>query len=228
MSDIHPVDGAAYGSWVRAGGELWNTVGRTWSVFRRNSEELLRLLNLVESNFALSINLMNGDPETTAPFWGELDQRIHNEVASAATLIDITRRLTRYYRRFVPSIIDEFTIRNAAVAGMNEAGFIRDLRNYLLHFDVPPIIQSMSLGQDENSVTGFSLKLSAARLLKWSDWERSKEYLSSFPEGDGPSINRDVAAYVEAMSQAYGWLFSQRIPINNDPQVLDRFRIKGQ
>ncbi|MHB8393448.1 MAG: hypothetical protein ACYDC5_02870 [Candidatus Dormibacteria bacterium] len=71
------------------------------------------------------------------------------------------------------------------------------------------------------------MKLSAAALLeRWKRWStQSRRYLSSFPERDGPVLGQDVAAYANAMSELFTWLFNQRQVVNNDPNVLNRYRI---
>jgi len=45
MSDERiPVDAARWGEWVRTGADYWNMVSRSFVVFRRNSQELTRIL----------------------------------------------------------------------------------------------------------------------------------------------------------------------------------------
>jgi hypothetical protein len=93
VDDPRPVDGTLWGQYVRAGHERWEVVRRSWSVFVRNTQELQRLLSLPATNPAISLLLMSDDREATTPYWEELDQRLHNELASAVTLVDHARRL---------------------------------------------------------------------------------------------------------------------------------------
>ena len=92
-------------------------------------------------------------------------------------------------------MVAEYKQRNAVVTEMNETSFLRDLRNYLLHYGVPPVIQSLTLGPPgDTGATGHSIKLSGPRLLEWDGWKkRSRDYLSSFADRDGPVLGRDVA-----------------------------------
>lgn len=93
---------------------------------------------------------------------------------------------------------------------------------------MPPIIQSLNLGQSDVGTSGHSVKLSAARLLEWSKWSApSRGYLSSVADRDGPVLGRDVAAYANAMSGLFTWLFQQRQVVMNGGSVLDRLRIDG-
>ena len=170
---------------------------------------------------------MGDDYEATAPFWAEFDQRLHNQLAGAVSLVDHVRRLLDYYEADIPAFVAEYKVRNANITEMNETAFVRDLRNYLLHYGVAPVIQSLSLGPvSDAAATGHSVKLSSTRLLEWGGWKvRSRNYLSNFPDRDGPVLGQDVATYANAMSKLFTWLFQQRQVVNSDANVLDRFRV---
>lgn len=220
--DTRPLDGSRWGQWVSAGSARWEVVRRSFSVFTRNTTELIDLLNRPATDIAFALHLMGNDRDTTDAFWEELDQRLHNQIASAVTLVDHARRLREYYEADIPTLVAEYNSRNASITGMNETAFLRDLRNYLLHYGVAPIIQSLDLGPAH----GHHLKLSAARLLEWPKWSaRSHAYLSTFADSDGPVLGRDVAAYANAMSGLFTWLLQQRQVVHNDPNILNRFRI---
>ena len=100
--DQRPVDGNLWGQWVRAGNDRWEVVRRSWSVFVRNTTELVDLLKIPANDVATSRQLMRDDREATALFWEELDQRLHNQLASAVSLVDHTRRLLAYYETEYP------------------------------------------------------------------------------------------------------------------------------
>jgi len=220
--DTRPVDGARWGEWVRAGSERWEVVRRSLGVFTRNTTELIDLLNRPAADMAFALQLMGDDRATTDAFWDELDQRLHNHISSAVSLVDHTRRLLHYYEAYVPALVKEYERRNAIITEMRETAFLRDLRNYLLHVGMAPIIQTLDLG----STHGHHVKLSAARLLEWPKWSaRSHAYLSSFADRDGPVLGRDVVAYANAMSDPFTWLFQQRQAVHNDPTVMNRFRM---
>ena len=225
--DQRPVDGNLWGQWVRAGNDRWEVVRRSWSVFVRNTTELIDLLNIPATDIAASLQLMGDDREATGMFWEELDQRLHNQLASAVSLVDHTRRLLAYYESDIPAMVGEYRTRNAAVREMSEASFLRDLRNYLLHYGAPPVIQTLTLGPTgDMGATGHSIKLSPRRLLEWDGWKKpSHHYLSSFADRDGPVLGQDVATYANAMSALFAWLFQQHQAVHSDQHVLDRFRI---
>jgi hypothetical protein len=222
VDDLSPIDGNLWGQWVRAGSERWEVVRRSWSVFSRNTTELIDLLKLPATNIAVSLQLMGDDRETAATFWEPLDQRLHNQLASAVSLVDHARRLLDYYEADIPMMVAEYKRRNASITEMNEAAFLRDLRNYLLHYGVAPVIQTLSLGpiRDAGGMTGHSVKLSAPRLLEWSGWKaRSRSYLLSFADSDGPVLGEDVAAYGNAMTDLFTWLLQQRQVVHRGANV---------
>jgi hypothetical protein len=169
------------------------------------------------------------DTPETREFWDEVDQRLHNFVSSAIGLVDHTRRLTKYFAPDVPDTVAEYERRNASVFDLDEASFLRDLRNYLLHFGVAPLLQTMSFNRREDGDTfDHLLKLNAARLLEHDKWSaQSKRYLGGFADRDGPVLRDDVVVYASAMQELFSWLFAQRVPMFNDPRVNDRFRLKS-
>lgn len=226
--DPRPVNATLWGQWMKAGKKHWDRVQRSWSVFVLNTTELVDLLNTSATDIGVALQLMNPDPRVGRPFWDTLDQRLHNQVASTVTLVDHTRLLLKHYSVDVPTLVAEYEKRNARIMEMDEAAFLRDLRNYLLHYDVPPIVHSLSLGpKTSTGTTGHVVKLSAAALLeRWKRWSpQSRRYLSSFSQRDGPVLGQDVAVYANALSELFTWLLNQRQVVSNDPNVLNRFRI---
>lgn len=220
------INGRLWGEWVTAGAERWEVVARSWTVFRRNTYELQALLNIPAANPAFALQLMGDDRESTDPFWSELDQRLHNQLASSESLIDHERRFFRHYGPDFPAVLAEYKRRVASVAGMTEAVFLGDLRNYLLHYSAPPIIQSLALGASDAGGSGHQVKLSARRLREWSKWTApARRYLASFGDRDGPVIAQDVAVYASAVDALATWLLDQRKVINTGEDIPVRFRI---
>lgn len=105
--------------------------------------------------------------------------------------------------------------------------FLRDLRNYLVHYGAAPIVQVMNLGPiNEVGMTGHSVKLHATPLLDWSKWKtQSRTYLKAFSDRDGPVLGGVVVAYANAMGALYTWLLQQRAVVMNTANSPERFRI---
>ncbi len=219
--DLRPIDGARWGEWVRAGGERLDSIGRSWIVFKRNTDELLNVLDRPNNDVIFSMVLMGDDRDAIGSFWGEVDQRLHNELASAISLIDHARRHLVYFKSDVPVIFAEYEKRNLTIRNMNETKFLRNMRNYLLHYGTAPMVQSLNLISG-----GHSFMLNAASLLKWSGWNAEmREYLSTFGDQAGPLLGQEVTVYANAMLNMFSWLFEQRLALFNDPDILNRFRI---
>jgi hypothetical protein len=220
--DRRPINMALWGAWTRAGADRWDALRWSTTTFARNTDELMGLLNRAAADVALALTLMNDDLQTD-PFWPELDRRLHNQLASTVTLIDHTRRLISYYESDAPDLAAEYEARNARVRGTNEAAFLRGLRNYLLHYSVPVMIQALTFGP---GAPRHDIKLSAARLLEWPEWKAvARAYLSAFGDRDGPVLGRDVATYATAMGWLFTWLLEQRAVVSGIVNVPTRFRI---
>jgi hypothetical protein len=225
--DTRPVDANQWGAWVREGAELWEVVRRSWGIFQRNTTEILDLVNLPSRDLSVALRLMGDDQEENQPFWEEFDQRLHNHVAAAVSLVDHTRRLSDHCETDAYTIMEEYRKRNDKVRLMTEAAFLRDLRNYLLHYGVPPVIQSLTFQRGAESPGAHHvIKLSSTRLLQWQKWKaNSRAYLAAFGDRDGPVLGRDVATYANAMLELYRWLFEQRSVISAPGNIPSRFRI---
>lgn len=212
---LPPIDGKAWSCYIRDGRAHFDRVSRSWSVFWRNANELVGLLHSVETDVVASLRLMqdpnHGDEDSGAfhrELWAALDQRLHNLVAAAVSLIDHTRPLIDFYEND-SAFQHEFMERNAAVATSPRASFLRRLRNYLLHYGVAPMMQTMRL---ESTTTDqwdhLRVQLSAQELLKWSGWnEEQREFIAGFD--GGPPLRDILVAYAEDMRDVYVWLFEQ-------------------
>jgi hypothetical protein len=209
------IDGRAWGAYVSDGRAHFDRVQRSWDVFRRNAGELVALLQSVETNPVASLRLMSDvhstDPEVRAlhqKFWPQLDQRLHNMVSAAITLVDHTRPLIAFYDT-AEEFTTEYAARSSTVAQSPRASFLRKLRNYLLHYGVAQPAQTLRLDAvSANEWDHLEIKLSAPSLLKWSGWNADhRAFISSFEAG--PPLRRLTEQYFEDMVSLYQWLFAQ-------------------
>ena len=46
VDDPRPINANLWGQWVRAGNDRWDVVRRSWTVFARNTTELIELLKI--------------------------------------------------------------------------------------------------------------------------------------------------------------------------------------
>ena len=224
-NNSEPHDGGAWGDYVKGGRGHFERVVRSFNVFGRNTQELFALLRAAETDFLSSMRLMEitgFEAEDGArfreEFWGELDQRLHNMVSSAVAVVDHTRPLLAFYEH-EPEFVAEWGERSEEVAKSPRALFLRRLRNYLLHYGVAPLMQSMVLGppKEAKDWDDLTIRLSPDGLLRYSGWNGSnREYIHSF-EG-GPPLRQITQEYGEDMTTLYNWLFSQ-YPVLHVPGV---------
>jgi hypothetical protein len=199
---------------------------RSWNVFRGNASELLELLVAVETNPGAQMWLTQdtagvGEEQRAFQinFWASLDQRLHNMVSSAITLVDQTRPLIKHYEQDQEFIV-AFTERSEPVKNMPAAAFLRRLRNYLLHCGAAPVAHTIHLGPargEGGQWDNFEIQLSATGLLRWSGWTAaSRDYVAQFTPG--PPLRKLTEEYCEAMGNLYRWLFEQSAVLHAPPQ----------
>lgn len=167
-SGLPPIDGNACSAYTSEGRRHFDRVVRSRNVLVRNANDLVALLDDAERDILHALALMESGPVASPTldeetrqallaeaeayrqeFWPTLDQRLHNLVASVASLVDQTRPLVDFYSE-EPAFQQEFRRRNDVVAGNPRSKFVRRLRNYLVHAGVAPLMQSTSLVSDPN------------------------------------------------------------------------------
>lgn len=223
--DAQPIDGRAWGQYVRDGRSHFDRVVRSFNTFGRNAGELVMLLRSVETEPLRSLTLMqvSGGPKEDADafreeFWAQVDQRLHNMVSAAIAVVDHTRPLVTFYEQHEADFTREFAARSQAIAQSPRAVFLRRLRNYLVHCGVAPTMQTIRL----EAVTvedwdHLRIKLSAAGLLAWDGWTAaSREFIES--HDGGPPLREVTQTYFDDMRGLYGWLFEQ-VPLLHPPGV---------
>jgi hypothetical protein len=189
--------------------QRWDALRRTLDLHRRNLAELEHLIRAPTTDIELALELMQNErpPVVRERYWAALDQRLHNALASAFTLVDHARRVIRHYPD--TAFATEFEWRNAVIKRDNRAVFIRKLRNYRLHYGEPPLAHQIDFGADllPSSVT---IQLQAHVLRKWGreNWTAPAwEYLQRV--GDYVDLGALVAWYRTATLEIYQWLFEQ-------------------
>jgi hypothetical protein len=128
--------------------QRWEALRRTVDLHSRNLADLEPLIGAPSNDIELAMQLSQ-DIDVEAPvvreqYWAAMDQRLHNALASAITLVDHVRRLIQHYPGTV--LAAEFERRNAEIKNDNGAAFIRRLRNYIVHYAVLPLGHEMGAG----------------------------------------------------------------------------------
>lgn len=186
----------------------WTALRRSYSIFVRNANELLELLQRVELDPAEFFRILREGDGTETPEWQEfraqVDQRLHNVLAGATSLVDHTRKRLEPYRD--TDFHAEWTRRNDAVKDSPVASFIRRFRNVALHVHNPPYSKHVSWTA---AVTKFEICM-PTKILKamCDDWPAAaRAYIDSC--GDRVHLRSAVQEYAGMMEQLYDWTFNQ-------------------
>lgn len=184
----------------------WMGLRDTMDLHARNLSELIALLHRAETDVETAVELVQNvhPPTVRNEFNAQLNQRLHNSVASALTLIDHLRRVVADYQGSQSSA--EFNRRNDAIKLDPRAEFIRRLRNYVTHYSgVVPYANTVSFGQE--SFQGAVL-LDSKALLGWSGWSpKARTFLAD--AGDGVDLGELIRWYRGETLSLGAWLFAQ-------------------
>lgn len=188
------------------------------------AESLELVLELFRANFR-DLNLMLhrfGDPEYVfqvrelgrfadedVPFSTQLTQRLHNYLSSLATLIDHTRRVMRG-TEVDPAIREAYEEQvRRDFEESPSAGFLKDLRNYMLHYSLPAtVIRWDETGPDASSISNSDVDLHLDVMKDWPKWsERARAFIDS--EGPVTRLLPLVSRYADRVFELYGWLLTE-------------------
>jgi hypothetical protein len=154
-----------------------NYHNRCIQVLRGNCKDLADRLSIGE-NFAQAMNYGLMDQKNsslTAEYLDEVIRYLHNFLAAASMLIDVTRNLiknyssTKIYTQYQEKINTDFE-------NDQLSNFIKKLRNYILHCGLPGAGMKMDIN------VNTTIFLVRDEMLKWSGWNtKSRKYLESCP-----------------------------------------------
>jgi hypothetical protein len=188
---------------------LLESLDRTFrGVFLGNWYELLGLLDAAATNLDLAVELIQNayKPDVRDQFANLIAQRLHNYVAATMTLVEHTRRIMR--DREGP-IADELAVRKQALLANREIAFLQDLRNYVLHYELPFFGHSLSLTGNSASEPHMSseVELGVAGLSRWSGWSpTSRAFLEE--QGDTVVLRTVIRRHGELVATFNAWLYN--------------------
>ena len=182
-------------------------------VFRRNNAELLRLQNAFDQPLVfreLALETERGQ-EIAQDTIVEFTRLLHNFLASASMLVDVTRRWVRHHfahSRFLPTYQLEVSKR---FENNVQAQFLEDLRNFTLHRTLPLSIPELRMQQvTENSLrSSLAIVLLKDYLLDWDNWsELGRMQIDMAFEGE-VDILSVCSQYFDNVTHFTQWLFWQ-------------------
>jgi hypothetical protein len=196
--------------------QRWRSLSQVHQVLLANEAELLALLDQVEGDDQLAVRVTSniGPQDLKDAFYRELIRRLHNYLSALKMLVDHTRNLMRAYGG--TTFASEYSTRTAVFASDGRTRVMQKLRDYLLHYQLPPIGVSVSVKTDGDSEKlEVFVFLNRDSALRWSDWPKAaREFLTA----QEPHIPlRDlIRGYSSDTATLYGWLYPQFTDLHAD------------
>ncbi len=191
-------------------------------IFRKNYAELTRLQQKFDQplNFRELALQTDKGREIAQDTFIEFTRLLHNFLASAKMLVDVTRRWVR--QQFENSEFLEFYEKEVAARFANnvQAQFLEDLRNFTLHRTLPlsrPELRFQEI--DEHTLkSSLGIVLLKKYLLEWKNWsELGRIQISMAFEGEVDIISI-CKQYFENVTEFNRWLFWQ-VRERLDPEI---------
>lgn len=192
----------------------WREWAIVASAMRRNESDLLSFVDLPSREPELAIELIQNvrPPEISERYFGEMYRLLHNYLASMKTLVDHSRALVSGYgaSAFQP----EYEARVVSIGQMPVARFVQDLRNVLLHEQLPPIETRVSW-TSATSEQEFGLFFIGAELLSCGRFGAgARSYIDEQP----PSfpVVAPIREYGQLVHELADWLAAQFQTVHGD------------
>ncbi|MHB1355863.1 MAG: YecA family protein [Anaerolineae bacterium] len=182
----------------------FGTLGTNYFVFETNYEELKHLITKTQTP-----DQMWKSSEVNAIMY-ELTRLIHNFLASAKMLVELTRNVMRDWYNGTELLVEYQSEIDKRFKGTGLTGFIEDLRNYTLHYQLPITMSRVEVVQDQETkhyVERAAFELSRIDLRKWKNWVNGKEYLA---ESDKEIvIGILIDEYFYKIQDFHGWIITR-------------------
>jgi hypothetical protein len=181
--------------------------GWVYKAYQRNAADLLRYIQIPHPNFhiALQTRVPSDNPEIYNHYHAELLRLLLNYVASVMALVEHTRHMERKLQVANPETHRSYRRRLDKVIEEGVTHFVQDLRDFVLHVDLPTTSGRTSFTQGEG--VKFDILLDAVGLLRWRRWSpKAKEYLK---QTDTISLANAVIEYDRLVAAFYHWMFGE-------------------
>ncbi len=144
---------------------------RTITVFTANLRELMALLDQAATDHGLAFELIQNvhKPVVRDGFNALVTQRLHNALASTGSVADHAIRIRR---KRAGELAAEYDRRLADLRKHPEIAFIRRLRDYTLHRELPFLGHTLTLNaiNTPGQTMQSEVELSVSELLQWKKW----------------------------------------------------------
>ena len=179
-------------------------------IFEKNYAELKSIFDLLNDEQAVLELMFVKNSEKMINFTSEFTRKMFNFVSSVSAYIDHTRTfMEKYYKN--TEIEQEYQRRlNSEIKENAVCSFIKDFRNYYLHYSAPFSIFSCkgAFGvSDEDDGMSASFIISKEELDKFSGWKNlSKQFIEANP--NGVNFKEVCETYYNIIKKLYVWLYS--------------------
>ncbi len=145
----------------------------------------------------------------------EITRLLHNLVASAKSLVDHTRRFINAWYSGTDFLEEYQQEVEKRFVGNPVAGFVEDLRNYTLHYQLPPataLFEVRNELESKEQIATQTIVLNKADLLQWSNWDKGKPYLEV--ADDRIVVQEIIGQYIQAVQAFHQWMRSRLMEIH--------------
>ncbi|TAI67146.1 hypothetical protein CWO89_04165 [Bradyrhizobium sp. Leo170] len=184
----------------------------TLNIFRMNAQELIEITRRVNDPDE-GIRLMAvANREAGSQTHREVTRRVHNFVAGALTLVEHTRIFMRENYSNTP-MLDRYQAKvDADFKDQALVRFVQDLRNYILHNELPNSEMYMHFQSNPDHPEGGTLEtgihIRTAPLLEWRNWSApARTFIESC--GEFVDIRTFAESYTDSILSFHGWLQSE-------------------
>jgi len=173
-------------------------------ILNRNYLELFIAIKKYKRN--LSIWDLRNRPQLDK-FMREFSRLLHNYILSTYSLVEHTQNLRKKLNQ--AELDREFSLKVKALSNYECVKFVKKLRHYFQHFNLPLVTATLSF-EKKNKGNGGVIRqrvlLDKEELLKWNKWKGSRNYIISKKEIDMEPI---LSEYQILIGNFYKWFYAK-------------------
>ena len=172
-------------------------------VFDRNYQDFIRLIGAVEHPDSFSKVWTSDKKSVMQSVLSEIARLLQNLVAAESLVEHIRNLMNDWYKDSV--FLGQYQHEVSRRFGDSQrVKFVEDLRNYCLHFRLPPVAGQFEIRQ-ENDVPIQMIMLDKAELLTWDGWTaNAKQFLAA--SDDRIRLGEVAKQYHSEVTEFYQWM----------------------
>lgn len=188
--------------------DRWLALGRLWAVHEANQHDILIVLESLAESPDLAIEMVQNahPPVVRERVQLDLDQRLHNFLASGYAMRDQGNKIVTFHPR--SSVGTRLQEQLRASYQVGEIAFLNGLRHFATHHALPFMGHTVHFSGNHLGEFKSSTHLSTVELLRWSGWGAvARDFLESANQDVDLLTTIQVARDFE--SQVWTWLLRQ-------------------